>query len=112
MRGNHSRKQRFITARAFPPFHSERTIGPELLNQKWGIEPHKYMKKYFKELAIGLYIVRVAGLKNKWLGTPAALVIGFLLQAGPAAAQTNILTNPGFETGDTTGWFAFGTPTL
>jgi glucuronoarabinoxylan endo-1,4-beta-xylanase len=70
------------------------------------------MKKYFKELAIGLYIVRVAGLKNKWLGTPAALVIGFLLQAGPAAAQTNILTNPGFETGDTTGWFAFGTPTL
>lgn len=42
----------------------------------------------------------------------AALVIGFFLQAGPAAAQTSLLTNPGFETGNTTGWFAFGSPTL
>ena len=42
----------------------------------------------------------------------AALVIGFLLWAGPAAAQSNLLTNPGFETGDTTGWFPFGSPTL
>jgi glucuronoarabinoxylan endo-1,4-beta-xylanase len=29
-----------------------------------------------------------------------------------AAAQANLLTNPGFETGNTTGWFAFGSPTL
>ena len=35
----------------------------------------------------------------------------FMLQAGKAAAQ-NLVTNPGFETGDTTGWFPFGSPTL
>ena len=28
------------------------------------------------------------------------------------AQTTNLLTNPGFETGNTTGWFAFGSPTL
>ena len=28
------------------------------------------------------------------------------------AQTTNFLTNPGFETGNTTGWFAFGSPTL
>ena len=36
-----------------------------------------------------------------------ALVMGLMLQGGIAAAQ-NLATNPGFETGDTTGWFAFG----
>ncbi|HKW31046.1 MAG TPA: carbohydrate binding domain-containing protein, partial [Verrucomicrobiae bacterium] len=41
----------------------------------------------------------------------AGLVITFVLQAGMAAAQ-NLVTNPGFETGDTTGWFAFGSPTI
>jgi glucuronoarabinoxylan endo-1,4-beta-xylanase len=39
------------------------------------------------------------------------LVAGFLLQAGQAVAQ-NLLTNPGFETGNTTGWVPFGSPTL
>ena len=34
-----------------------------------------------------------------------------ILPAGRAAAQ-NLVTNPGFETGDTTGWFPFGSPTL
>ena len=38
-------------------------------------------------------------------------VPGFFLYAGIAAAQ-NLATNPGFETGDTTGWFAFGSPTI
>ena len=38
-------------------------------------------------------------------------VPGSLLYAGIAAAQ-NLATNPGFETGDTTGWFAFGSPTI
>ena len=28
------------------------------------------------------------------------------------AQTTNLVTNPGFETGNTTGWFAFGSPTL
>ncbi|HXT12629.1 MAG TPA: carbohydrate binding domain-containing protein [Candidatus Angelobacter sp.] len=41
----------------------------------------------------------------------AALVIGFFLCAGAADAQ-NLVTNPGFETGDTSGWFAFGPPTI
>lgn len=41
----------------------------------------------------------------------AGLVIAFVLQAGTAAAQ-NLVTNPGFETGNTSGWFAFGTPTI
>src|SRR5208337_4241561 len=55
--------------------------------------------------------VKKNGLKNKWLRAQAALVIGFVLQAGLAAAQ-NLVTNPGFETGNTSGWFAFGSPTL
>lgn len=40
---------------------------------------------------------------------PGLFIIGFLLQAGPAVAQqTNFLTNPGFEAGNTTGWGPFG----
>jgi glucuronoarabinoxylan endo-1,4-beta-xylanase len=45
---------------------------------------------------------------------PGLFIIGFLLQAGPIAAQqeTNLLTNPGFEAGNTSGWSPFGSPTL
>jgi len=43
--------------------------------------------------------------------TLALVGLGFLLQAGNVAAQ-NLATNPGFETGNTTGWFAFGPPTI
>ena len=57
-----------------------------------------------------LMAVKKNGLKNKWLIAQATLVIGFVLQAGMAAAQ-NLVTNPGFETGNTSGWFAFGSPT-
>jgi O-Glycosyl hydrolase len=39
------------------------------------------------------------------------LVIGFVLLSGLAAAQ-NLVTNPGFEAGNTSSWFAFGPPTL
>jgi glucuronoarabinoxylan endo-1,4-beta-xylanase len=46
-------------------------------------------------------------LKKTWLGAQHALVMGLMLQGGIVAAQ-NLATNPGFETGDTTGWFAFG----
>jgi glucuronoarabinoxylan endo-1,4-beta-xylanase len=56
--------------------------------------------------------VKKNGLKNKWLSTQAALAIGFVLQAGLAAAQTNLVTNPGFETGDTSGWTIQGPCTL
>src|ERR1035437_5515799 len=38
-------------------------------------------------------------------------VLGFFLPAGIAAAQ-NLATNPGFETGTTAGWSAFGSPTI
>jgi hypothetical protein len=39
------------------------------------------------------------------------LSLAILLQAGIAAAQ-NLATNPGFETGNTSGWFGFGSPAL
>ncbi len=38
--------------------------------------------------------------------------MGFLHAAPAGAQQVNLLTNPGFETGNTTGWFPFGPPTL
>src|SRR5215469_16789497 len=46
-----------------------------------------------------------------WLCAQQAFLIGLMLQGGMAAAQ-NLVTNPGFETGDTTGWFAWGSSTL
>jgi len=54
---------------------------------------------------------KTCGLKNIWLTAQAALVIRVMFQAGMAAAQ-NLVTNPGFEAGNTSGWFNFGTPTL
>src|SRR5580692_6343074 len=42
--------------------------------------------------------------------TVSGLVVGVLSYAGTAAAQ-NLVTNPGFETGDTSGWFGFGLTT-
>lgn len=35
---------------------------------------------------------------------PLATAVVPLLAAGPAAAQSNLLANPGFETGTTAGW--------
>lgn len=40
-----------------------------------------------------------------------AVVSGFVFSARIAGAQ-NLATNPGFETGDTSGWFPFGSPTI
>ncbi len=40
-----------------------------------------------------------------------ALTLGILLRSGNAAAQ-NLVANPGFETGNTSGWFGFGSPIL
>ena len=82
------------------------------------LQSYQAMKKFVEEenpgspaaLTLSMAVKR-NGLKDKWLRAQAAVVIGFVLQAGLAAAQ-NLVTNPGFETGDTTGWFAFGTPTL
>ena len=50
-------------------------------------------------------------LENKWISAQAALITGFVLLTGVVAAQ-NLVTNPGFETGDTTGWSPFGSPTI
>ncbi len=44
-------------------------------------------------------------------GVLTVRVLGFILLAGIAAAQ-NLATNPGFENGDTSGWSAFGSPTI
>ncbi len=49
--------------------------------------------------------------KKRWLEKLKALVLGLTLCAGKVLAQ-NLATNPGFETGDTTGWLGFGSPTL
>ena len=38
-------------------------------------------------------------------------VLGFFTLAGNVSAQ-NLATNPGFESGSTSGWFAFGPPTI
>src|SRR5579862_7373201 len=40
-----------------------------------------------------------------------AVILGFILQSSLADGQ-NLLANPGFETGSTTGWGGFGSPTL
>lgn len=40
-----------------------------------------------------------------------AFVAGLLIQIGITSAQ-NLATNPGFETGDTTGWFVYGPCTV
>jgi len=50
--------------------------------------------------------------KNKWLGVVGALVSGMVLQAGLAVAQPNLVNNPGFETGNTSGWSPFGSCTI
>lgn len=49
--------------------------------------------------------------RTTWFRVRNVFVLGFLLQAGIAAAQ-NLAANAGFETGSTTGWFAFGPPTI
>jgi glucuronoarabinoxylan endo-1,4-beta-xylanase len=51
-------------------------------------------------------------ISNSRFKIQALLVIGFFLQSWLAIAQSNLATNPGFETGDTTGWSAFGPPTI
>jgi glucuronoarabinoxylan endo-1,4-beta-xylanase len=50
-------------------------------------------------------------LAKKLARVQTALVIGLVLRSGLAVAQ-NLVTNPGFETGNTSGWFAFGSPSI
>ena len=51
-------------------------------------------------------------LKTSPFNLNNALILGFLFIGAVFASAQNLVTNPGFETGDTTGWFAFGTPTI
>src|SRR5664280_576338 len=55
--------------------------------------------------------VKTKGIRSKCFDAQAAVVIAFFLQAGIAAAQ-NLASNPGFESGNTSGWFGFGTPSI
>src|SRR5579862_271513 len=43
---------------------------------------------------------------------PGLLLLGLLVTAGWSGQAQNLVTNPGFETGNTSGWFAFGSPTI
>jgi glucuronoarabinoxylan endo-1,4-beta-xylanase len=43
---------------------------------------------------------------------PGFLLLGWLATASLSSQAQNLVTNPGFETGTTSGWFAFGTPTI
>jgi glucuronoarabinoxylan endo-1,4-beta-xylanase len=67
--------------------------------------------QYLPGILSRLQAAKKTGRQNEWLRLQAALVIGFLLHAGMAAAQ-NVLTNPGFESGNTTGWSPFGSVSL
>ena len=57
-------------------------------------------------------IIQSHRLKTSPFNLNNALILGFLFIGAVCASAQNLVTNPGFETGDTTGWFAFGTPTI
>ena len=57
-------------------------------------------------------IIQSHRLKTRPFNLNNALILGFLFLGAVFASAQNLVTNPGFETGDTTGWFAFGTPTI
>jgi hypothetical protein len=46
------------------------------------------------------------------LGLKNILFLGLMFFLAGIAGAQELATNPGFETGTTTGWFAFGSPTL
>ncbi|MGA9778623.1 MAG: carbohydrate binding domain-containing protein [Verrucomicrobiia bacterium] len=43
---------------------------------------------------------------------PGLLLLAWLAIFSVSGQAQNLVTNPGFETGNTTGWFAFGSPTI
>ncbi|HXI71537.1 MAG TPA: carbohydrate binding domain-containing protein [Verrucomicrobiae bacterium] len=55
--------------------------------------------------------IRPSRLKKNWLNTKCVLILGLFLGTGFVGAQ-ELSSNPGFETGTTAGWFAFGSPTI
>ena len=68
--------------------------------------------QYFPSILLPLMTVRKADPDNKRLRVLGALVIGMVLQPGLAAAQPNLVNNPGFETGGTLPWSPFGSCTI
>src|ERR1017187_7445527 len=87
------------------------------MDRSYDTESLHIMKLTFKKQNAGkptplaLSAAGIEPLVKKLARVQTALVIGLILQAGLAAAQ-NLVTNPGFETGDISGWFAFGPPTI
>jgi glucuronoarabinoxylan endo-1,4-beta-xylanase len=68
--------------------------------------------QYLPDTISSLTAVKKNDRQNRWLRPLGALVGGMILQAGLAIAQPNLVNNPGFEAGNTSGWFAFGSPTI
>ena len=50
--------------------------------------------------------------KSIMQSVPGLLLLVWLAISSVSGQAQNLVTNPGFETGNTTGWFAFGSPTL
>ncbi len=73
---------------------------------------NKSPMQYLPGILSPLLAVKKTGLRNKWLSMQATLVIGLILQAGMAVAQPNLVMNPDFEIGTTTGWSPFGSCTI
>src|SRR6516164_5209640 len=73
---------------------------------------NKSPMQYLPGTISSLISVKRNDRKNKWLGVVGALVSGMVLQAGLAVAQPNLVNNPGFETGNTSGWSPFGSCTI
>jgi glucuronoarabinoxylan endo-1,4-beta-xylanase len=57
-------------------------------------------------------IIQPRRLKTSPFNLNNALILGFLFSGAGFVSAQNLVTNPGFETGDTTGWLAFGSPTI
>jgi endo-1,4-beta-xylanase len=51
-------------------------------------------------------------MKHVTLPKAAILSLALMMQLSMSINAQNLVTNPGFETGNTTGWFAFGSPTI
>ena len=50
--------------------------------------------------------------KSIMQSVPGLLLLVWLAISSVSGQAQNLVTNPGFETGNTSGWFAFGSPTL
>jgi hypothetical protein len=56
-------------------------------------------------------MIRLTRGTQSRFGLKRILLLGLLFFPIGFAPARNLVTNPGFETGDTTGWIVFGAPT-